>query len=664
MLVNLGFQRFRGFKAFSARIEPLTAFLGPNSSGKTTALRAIRLACDALAMAVESEYPARLVRDGERKGRIIVTDGLLIRDHNRLMPLADWRALFVDQVTGENLEIEISLSFAASDPIQSLWVHVVCARNEQLKLSVYVESSEAWSQVEAFPRKSSRINQWLSDFLRARAPVAVFVPPFYGTVLAEEHRAKVVIDRLLGSGDQSHVVRNLVAGLDGDRFAQLNSFLRDTLGAELTYRTSGDALQSESPIVVRFRDTNGEIELSAAGAGLVNLVSLHAALSRWRHASAERNVIFLLDEPEAHLHPRLQAESAERLGKLVTRDFGAQLVLATHSVDILNRLAMMKDTLLLRCDRTADPSVVELSSDSALFDDLSGWADLTPYTAINFLASRRIIFCEGDDERRLLPRLAELRFRNDRARLAEYRRWALVQLVGAGNDKLADLLARLINHDVVASRGQHGAFKMLVVLDRDFTRTPGFTETSLGEERSRRIDATTKVWSMYSLESLFLDPPVLARWVRAFAGSATPDDLDEKIGRATEAANTDNVLCSYASDRLLPHVLKTELKDNEGKVITGDRKLIRANELAREIVTRDPAIWQRGKDRGRAVLGRVRESIGLPRRNQFPTNIIDLLLKTDLNEIGDAEAAIPSEVRELLDRMAPSHLVKMLMGHT
>ena len=660
MLVNLEFRRFRGFKAFSARIEPLTAFLGPNSSGKTTALRAIRLACDALAMAVEADAPARLIRDGDLKGRILVTDGELIRDHNRLMPLADWRALFVDQAVSENLEIQITLTFAEDDRIQKVWVHVVCARNEQLKLSVYVQSDQAWAQVEALPKRSSKVNQLLSRFLRDHSPLAVFVPPFYGTVLAEEHRARVVIDRLLGSGDQSHVVRNLVAGLDSDRFVQLNAFLRDTLGAELTYRTSGDALETESPLLVRFRDTNGEIELSAAGAGLVNLVSLYSALSRWRHASAERSVLFLLDEPEAHLHPRLQAESAERLGKL-TREFGAQLVLATHSIDILNRLAM-SGALLIRCDRTAERSVVELSSDSALFDDLSGWADLTPYTAINFLASRRILFVEGDDERRLLPRLAELRFRNDPTRLAEARGWALAPLVGANNDRIAELLARLINHDVVVARGPQGAFKVLVVLDRDYTRTPGVTEPGIGEQGTQRVEATTLVWSKYSLESLFLDPPVLARWVRAFAGAATPVDLDAVIEGATRAADADLALCTDASDRLVPHLLKAELKSDRDEALTGDRKLLRALELAREIVRQDPSTWQRGKDRGRLVLGKVREQIELPRRNQFPTNIIDLILKTDLNQIGDAEAAIPIEVRQLLDRMAPSNSLRQLLG--
>jgi hypothetical protein len=68
-----------------------------------------------------------------------------------------------------------------------------------------------------------------------------------------------VINRLLGSGDQSHVVRNLVSALEPDQFTRLNTFLRRSLGVmlaagpQLTYRTTVDKLQTESPLIVRFQ---------------------------------------------------------------------------------------------------------------------------------------------------------------------------------------------------------------------------------------------------------------------------------------------------------------------------------------------------------------------------------------------------------------------------
>lgn len=580
---------------------------------------------------------------------MVVANRALVRDHNRLMPLSDWRALFVDQVTAENLAFTITLTFEPTDPVHVLVVQVKCARNEQLRLHVKVRARALDDEVVLQQRSVRMAGQKITDYLAVHAPLAVFVPPFYGTVLAEEHRPRVVIDRLLGSGDQSHVVRNLIAGLATDQFDQLNSFLDDTLGAKLTYRTSGDALQSESPMLVRFRDTNGEIELSAAGAGLVNLVSLFAALSRWRHASANRTVLFLIDEPEAHLHPRLQAESAERLGRLVTREFRAQMLLATHSVDILNRLAEA-GAQLLRCDRGAEPSVVELSSDSALFQDVASWADLTPYTAINFLASRRVAFCEGDDEIALLPRLAELHLRNDPARLRDFRRWALVRLEGASNHALAGLLSRLVRSEVVSVGRKAGApaLQVVVVLDRDCSRPPGITRRAV-----ESVDETTVVWERHSLESVLLDPPALARWIRAFAERDAPADLEEVIRGALAAADADPELNERAFEQVLAAIHRTELKDEAGRVLGGEQKTVHASRRARALVKESPETWQRGKDRSRFVLGRVRESIALPMRNQFPSDVIQLVVRAPLHRIGDAAAALPAEVVRLIELLVP-----------
>ncbi|MBK7757922.1 MAG: hypothetical protein IPI35_16295 [Deltaproteobacteria bacterium] len=198
----------------------------------------------------------------------------------------------MDQEVGTGVSFWIQLTFSEADLVERLWVEVACRSNQQLKLEVQVYSREALRNVEGLAKSSPLINQRLRELLSAKAPVAVLVPPFYGTVPNEEYRAAVVINRLLGSGDQSHVVRNLVSALEPDQFTRLNTFLRRSLGVmlaagpQLTYRTTVDKLQTESPLIVRFQDTNGELELSAAGAGLVNLIALFCALSRWRSAAS------------------------------------------------------------------------------------------------------------------------------------------------------------------------------------------------------------------------------------------------------------------------------------------------------------------------------------------------------------------------------------------
>lgn len=211
MLTHLTVRNFRGFREFSTSIGPVTAFLGPNSSGKTTALQAVRLACDLVQLGLELEGACRLLElAGERW--VSVSNGKLVGDPVRLLPLADWRALFLDQVATEGSSFQIQLDFEKADPVSVLFVEVARARNEQLKLEVRLKSQEAVELVAGLPIKSQQINQRLTALVRDFVPLAVLVPPFYGTVRQEEYRVSRVTDRLLGSGDQSRAwVTSLIA---------------------------------------------------------------------------------------------------------------------------------------------------------------------------------------------------------------------------------------------------------------------------------------------------------------------------------------------------------------------------------------------------------------------------------------------------------------------
>jgi hypothetical protein len=646
VLKHLSVKNFRGLRSLAADLDPVTAFLGPNSSGKTSALHAIRLACDLLWRALASERPAKL-RNVEGVDWIVVTEDTLIVDPSSLLPLADWRALFVDQQVGERVAFEVSLSFDEAEPVQAVWVQVQCARNEQLKLSVWVRSTEAAAMVKGLPSRSQHVNRRLTEFLLQHAPRAVFIPPFYGTVPAEELRNRAVIELRLGAGDQSHVVRNLVTGLSPQRFQQLSSFLNETLGGtRLTSRTSGDDLQSSPTLSVGFRDSNGELELSAAGAGLINLVALYAAMSRWKEEGSTRPLIYLLDEPEAHLSPRVQADSAARLARLVTEEFDAQLILATHSVDILNRLAE-QGARLLRCEREATPSVTALEGDASLFDDLAGWVDMTPYTAINFLASRRLLFVEGADELVVLPKLAELRFRNDPQRVRAFRRWTIVPLDGAKNKVVADLIARVLQSEAIRARARDAPFQVMVVLDRDYERTPGWTTPV----PHGPITHSELVWRQHSLESLLVTPAVLTRWVRAFLGTNTPNDIDRIVHGAVSAADADEVLRRAAISFITGQRITDLLRDGVSIQADYGRAIREATDQAQQAVLADPPGWHRGKDRAAFILGKVREALTPQARAAFPTSVVKLVERTDLSGFGIGMEAIPEEVNALLDRM-------------
>lgn len=646
MLEYISIKAFRGLHEFDADFGAVTALLGPNSSGKTTVLHAIRIACDQLRFALEAPGTCKK-KTVDGRALISVADGLVISDSRSVAPLSDWQALFTDQVTGEGVSASLDLRFSPDHEIRQLGVRLICGRNQQLKLDVLVDAPDVVELIEGLPVRSPRINAILSEALSGHAPRAVLVPPFYGTVPDEEYRARIVIDRLLGTGDQSHVVRNLIADLDPDRFNRLNAFLADTLGARLEYRTFGDLLQTESPLRVTFKDSNGEIEISAAGAGLVNLIALYASLARWRQEASERPVIFLLDEPEAHLAPRLQAESAARLGRLVRDEFGAQLLLATHSVDILNRLSQ-EGALLLRCDRTASPSATSLRGDADLFADLATWTDLTPYTAINFLASRRILFGEGKTDVSLIPRLARLLFRDRPDKRAAFERWAIVELTGTGNRPVTDLLARLLRSEAVRLNADATTFKVGVVLDRDYARdrTPGVTT---GPDTS----VTTTVWTRHSIESLFIDIGILVTWIRAFvAPDIIIENLSGLVADAIDAADRDASLNNDAQNSIAAAAIADKIHGGE-RVTRNENRLMRdAMAEAARLVEESPAVWQRGKDRASFVLRYIRERLPPAARGHFPTSLEVLIERADSDCIGEPARAVPGEVRALIERIA------------
>lgn len=134
-------------------------------------------------------------------------------------------------------------------------------------------------------------------------PQAIFIPAFYGVVREEEYRGREAVEALLQSGQQGHVVRNLLMRLQS--LEGLNGFLLLAgLQAKVEHYTSLPETETVRYLEVLFRDRKGRLELSSAGTGLASLIALYAPIELYRPARAEgRAVIFMLDEPEAHLHP-------------------------------------------------------------------------------------------------------------------------------------------------------------------------------------------------------------------------------------------------------------------------------------------------------------------------------------------------------------------------
>lgn len=647
VLKQLQLEKFRGFAGFTAEIGQVTAAIGRNSSGKTTLLQAIRVACDGARLALTADGVIPRVSTGDE----IDLGQVVIPDPTGLVGLVDWTQLITDGETGDGVASGISLKFERG-PVQQLAVQLIYGRNAQLKLAVQVVSQRAAMAVDGLAAKSPQRPVRLRDELERWLPRAVFVPPFHGVVRSEEYRTRPHVERALAAGDQTRIVRNLLARLDRSQVNSLNQLLARSIGegAEVTDWTSERDLDRVTDLLVRYRDSNGKLELSTAGAGLVSTIALAAALEWTRPVALDGEAptrLFLFDEPEAHLHPRLQGEIGQQLADAVT-SYGAQLVLATHSVEMVNRLGRRSGTVLLHVDRSRDRAV-PLTSDDDVIAALDEFCDLTPYSSINLLASRRVVFHEGPSDWKILDACAEIYFRNDPTKLAAWRRYVPVPLEGVGNATMKGVLEKLVSTRLF--KLDRDRVRLVLVRDRDATRSPRPPALVVVPDGQETIDV---VWSRNSIESLFLVGPVypLRYWLKAYLGQAVSGgaqldaDLDAILAAAHAAADADPDLMLDAY-RLRVAALTSLDVPIEGTRREAQRE---ADAQARAEVRDDPATWQKGRDRARVVLGHVRRSLPPAIGGQLSVDLSSLIASCRHAPAANP-AGIPIEIIQLLDAM-------------
>jgi hypothetical protein len=635
MLRSLKLKRFRGFEKLDATLKPVTVVIGPNSSGKTSVLHAIRMVVEALELALEVGTPQEV-----GGGAIRVCSNHLIEDFTRLVPVDDWAELFRGGNVAEGSVLEVDAEFDTKSGVSKIRAAIEYGRNRQPKLAVDAWSSDAQAAVAGIPKKSPRRPAVLRDVLAKHAPHALLIPAFYGVTRAEEHRTRGLMLRMLGGGDQSRVVRNLLVRLSTERLAALNTFLGRSLGARITTRTSGDEIERETSLKVYFSDDNGTLELSSAGTGVVNLVALYASIADLRDNEPQtRPIIYLLDEPEAHLHPRLQGDVGAAMAQLAL-EFGAQVVMATHSVEIVNRVGERPEGLILAVDRSTGRSA-RLDSQEDVVRELSRWCDLTPFTSINLLASRRVIFHEGQTDGAIIQACARIFLRNRSEEMARVRRWTFQSLDGVGNINARTVLAAVLTPTLFPTLHSGERVRALCVLDRDATRTPG--RRTVKELTRPQFEASELVWSRHSIESLFLSPDCLFAWLRVALPVEAADDATLRItvGKAVAAADAAQELEDPAVDALM------RAKLNEGE------KLSNATAEARKIVRADPATWQRGRSRAHFVLSEVRKSLPSKHQNRVRSSVSDLIDGcADAVQGGPLDQLIPAEIRELFEVMS------------
>ena len=327
MLTKLTVRNFKRFGEAQVNLGNPVIFIGPNNSGKTSAMQALALWDIGLKRWNEKRSGKKTPE--KRPGVTVNRRDLVsipVPDANLL-----WRNLRIRDVRTvdgrprtSNIRIDIIVEGVSDDRAWTCGLEFDYANEE----SFYCRPL----RVDGGPQERMAVPD------EAAGVRIAFLPPMSGLAATETRLDSGAVNVRIGEGRTAEVLRNLCHRIyedRQDRWEQLVAQIQDLFGAELM---PPRYVTDRGEITMTYREGGIALDLSSAGRGLQQTLLLLAYLY------ANPGSALLLDEPDAHLEILRQRQTYHLLSE-VARESGCQVIAASHSEVLLNEAAG-KDTVV------------------------------------------------------------------------------------------------------------------------------------------------------------------------------------------------------------------------------------------------------------------------------------------------------------------------------
>jgi ABC-type arginine transport system ATPase subunit len=321
MLTKLFIRNFKLFDEVEIELGERVVFVGPNNSGKTSALQALALWNAGVRRWVEKRGAGNVPK--ERAGVTLNRRDLIALPVPTAILL--WRDLHVREGYREeqksktrNVTIEIGVDGVSDGKAWTTRLEFDYANEE----SFYCRSCVG-----------SDGNRLVVPEAAARVRLA-YLPPMSGLAANETRLDEGAIDVRLGEGRTAEVLRNLCwLVFERNKKNEWNDLVRhmkDLFGITLE---EPRYIKERGEIVMEYRTPgNVRLDLSASGRGQQQVMLLLA------YMRANAGAVLLLDEPDAHLEILRQRQIYQVLTETAEKT-NSQIIAASHSEVILNEAA-------------------------------------------------------------------------------------------------------------------------------------------------------------------------------------------------------------------------------------------------------------------------------------------------------------------------------------
>jgi len=326
VLTKLTIRNFKRFTSAEIELGNPVVFIGPNNSGKTTALQAIAL------------WDVGLRLWNERRGgkeTAVKRPGVAINRKDLIaVPIPDanllWKDLHVRDVRRVNgkpdtrhVFIDIVVEGVTNDRLWVCGLEFDYANDESLYCRPLRKSPDRNPERMPVPDEACTTH-------------VAFLPPMSGLADREFVKQPGEIGFLIGQGRTAEVLRNLCLQVLNSapggpaKWRALVDRVKNLFGIELNPPAYS---VDRSEITMTYREASDALlDLSSAGRGV------HQTLLLLAYLSVNPNSVLLLDEPDAHLEILRQRQIYNVIGE-AAREQESQVVIASHSEVLLNEAA-------------------------------------------------------------------------------------------------------------------------------------------------------------------------------------------------------------------------------------------------------------------------------------------------------------------------------------
>ena len=321
MLTNLSLLNFKGLGEVEIELGSPVVFIGPNNSGKTSAMQALALWDIGLKRWLERRGHTETLSGRSQRGVAVNRRDLVS------IPVPSARLLWRD------LHVRNSYKDEGRQKIENVLVNIcVSGVNGGREWQCGLEFD--YANEESFYCRPLRTidGQRMPVPEDARSVQVAFLPPMSGLAATEDRLDAGAVNVRIGEGRTAEVLRNLCYRIEQETPDIWQRLVAQIYGLFLATLETPRYVAERGEIVMSYRERGISLDLSSSGRGLQQTLLILA------YMYANPGAVLLLDEPDAHLEILRQRQIYQMISD-AAQESGNQIIAASHSEVLLTEAA-------------------------------------------------------------------------------------------------------------------------------------------------------------------------------------------------------------------------------------------------------------------------------------------------------------------------------------